>query len=113
VPGEAGPWNNRLVQLADRVHLVNDGTPDHKAVREFNVLASPLLWNNIGSMISEGPAFPTYDVKTQVYPTYWIYSGLQLVNINHQAPDPLGNFNLKPYPPGPPFPPYIPAGENP
>ena len=107
-PGEPGPANERFVVTDTEIHQINDGTPDFMAVNAFNVLMAPLIWNNIGSKVKFGiSTLSTGDVKNQVYPTYNIYRTLSLIDQRDQAPEPSGNFNLTPYPPGPPYPPYI------
>ena len=98
----------RFVVTDTEIHQINDGTPDFMAVNAFNVLMAPLIWNNIGSKVKFGiSTLSTGDVKNQVYPTYNIYRTLSLIDQRDQAPEPSGNFNLTPYPPGPPYPPYI------
>lgn len=105
IPGNAGPSNNICAeQNNDTVHCVNDGTPDSPAVASFNTLAQPLKWNDIGSRISEGVPYNTsFALATQVYPTYFVYENLNrnAGKTRTQAPQPIGNFNLNPYPPGP------------
>ena len=105
VPGNAGPNNNICAERNDdTVHCVNDGTPDSPAVAAFNTLAQPLKWNDIGSRISEGVPYNTsFALATQVYPTYFVYENLNRNGgkTRTQAAQPIGNFNLNPYPPGP------------
>ena len=118
VPGVAGPQNNNCMITIDQYALVNDGTPASAAVRAFDSLLYPLKWNDIGSQIDEGIQFdrnPTqapsiglqaYNVKNQVYPTYYIYERLNdgayyLMKVVQQAKNPSDNFNVNPYPPGP------------
>jgi hypothetical protein len=107
-PGEAGPANERFVVTDTEIHQINDGTPEHMAVAAFNTLMTPRIWNNIGSKVMFSlAALSAGDVKNQLYPTYNIYVTKSIVALRDQAPDPSGNFNTTPYPPGPPYPPYI------
>jgi hypothetical protein len=108
--GQYGPNNGQVLMLGgDTVHVINDGSPDIPAVLAFDNLAQPLMWNNIGSKIAFGvPYGASYDIKTQKYPTYYVYEDYVRIfsRTVPQAPNPIDNFNLNPYPPGPA--PYIP-----
>ena len=100
--GAAGPNEGRRGTLSNNTFLINDGTPTGLAVRAFNTLADPLKWNHIGSRIEFSPSFGTDGmVFNQVYPTYYIFRNLTLIDTRPQAPNPIGNFNATPYPPGP------------
>jgi len=108
-PGQAGPAEGTLERSADNrtIYAINDGSPEVPAVAVFNVLEYPLKWSNIGSRIEQGVGFGAgYGVFSQVYPTYYIYQNLQLVEVRDQAASPSQNFNNDPYPPGPA--PFIP-----
>jgi len=102
-PGSAGPANGKYsVANSDTAFLINDGTPTSIAVSAFNTLADPLKWSNIGSRIELGAAVGTnFQIFTQVYPTYWVFDQLSRVQTIPQAPAPIGNFSLTPYPPTP------------
>jgi len=105
--GEAGPNEGRQDTLADRAYLINDGTPTSIAVSGFNTLADPLKWSHIGSRIELSVQNGTEgEVFVQVYPTYYVFKNLMLINTIPQAPNPIGNFSTTPYPPGPA--PFIP-----
>lgn len=108
--GQYGTNNGQVFTLGgDTVHVINDGSPDIPAVLAFDNLAQPLKWNNIGSKIAFGvPYGASYDLKTQKYPTYYVYEDYVRIfsKTVPQAPNPIDNFNLNPYPPGPA--PYIP-----
>jgi hypothetical protein len=101
--GAAGPANGKYAVVnSDTAFLINDGTPTSVAVSAFDTLADPLKWSNIGSRIEVGSALGTgFEVFTQVYPTYWVFENLGRVRVIPQAPAPIGNFSLAPYPPGP------------
>jgi hypothetical protein len=110
--GVDGPWNGGIFyeDSYTTVHHVNDGTPAGLAVSMFNTLMTPLSWSDIGSKIAEGPKYgESYDIATQVYPTYYIYEKLirNAAKTKYQAADPSQNFSLNPYPPGPA--PFIPS----
>jgi hypothetical protein len=109
VPGEAGvPWNGQFIVRDTEIHQINDGTPDSFATNGLNTLTRPLLWSHIGSKIQFTlSAGITGDVTNQVYPTYSKFRNKSLYSVDPQAPEPIMNFSLTPFPPGPPFPPYI------
>ncbi len=100
LPGEGGPNNDAYrVRNSNESHHVNEGSPDFLAVLDFNTLAAPLKWNDIGSRIVESVALGTgKQIVVQVYPTYNIYTNLtQQDSPIPQAPAPIGNFNTNPY----------------
>ncbi len=106
-PGEGGLANEREVSLSNKTSLINDGTPAGHAVSAFDALMYPLKWNHIGSRIEFGISYGALKrVYNQVYPTYYLFDNRVLTGTRHQAPEPVGNFNTNPYPPGPA--PYIP-----
>jgi len=98
--GVPGPKNNYLALTnGNTTQLVNEGSPDSKAVAAFNTLGYPLKWNDIGSRIVLSVALGTgKQVVAQVYPTYNIYTNGQQADAPIvQAPQPIQNFNLNPY----------------
>jgi len=105
-PGQAGPRNGPPpVIMADRVSLINDGSPDTGAIRAFNTLTgkgvpSPVFWENIGSQVrftSVGGPSPATTL-VQPYPTYYEYRNGRRVNVTPQAATPLAHFYTNPYP---------------
>jgi hypothetical protein len=106
-PGQAGPANSKYTAFVggpvDHVSLINDGSPTKAGINAYNDLsgnlASPVLWENIGSEILftwNGGTAPT--TKVQPYPTYYVYRNGTLVSTFAQAPSPLANFAVNPYP---------------
>jgi hypothetical protein len=97
--GVPGPANGSFDFHPDVAFQVNDGTPASLAVAAFNTLAAPWEWSNIGSRIELGPSLGSGNrVVPQVYPTYFVFENLSKTDTIPQAPEPIGNFTLTPYP---------------
>jgi len=115
-PGQYGPNNYRGGKFGSgapsdpfRYVNINDGSPDMSGVEVLNVLmgnnlpASGLLparfWENIGDQIHfELDDSPTPTIRTQPYPTYYIYLNGSFFDARPQASSPTGNFVDSPYP---------------
>jgi hypothetical protein len=104
-PGTAGPINGKLKNDATEWSLINEGSPDSKAVAAFNTLASPgkVTWNDIGSRITFSAGQTSAKIDAQLYPTYNVYvidddGILQLQSQHPQAAQPIQNFTNPSYP---------------
>ncbi len=108
--GQAGPANGPPPVASPtntRDSVINDGSPDDKAIRAFDTLTgkdlpagvTAVFWENIGTRISfNAGGGPAPNVVVQPYPTYYEYHNGKLVTTTPQAASPLGNFQTNPYP---------------
>jgi hypothetical protein len=106
-PGQAGPLNGPSAPLlqANRISLVNDGSPDPGAVEAFNTLmgkdvdpAIPKFWENIGSRITFTAGSAASERVYQPYPTYEVFVNGRYSQTFFQAADPIEQFQTNPYP---------------
>jgi hypothetical protein len=110
-PGQAGPLNGAQSTTSSLMEMINEGSPDPAPVRAFDTLmggtltdpplsgASPVFWENIGSVITvlaSGGTSPR--VQVQPYPTYYVYVNGKFDRSAPQAADPSSVFVSNPYP---------------
>lgn len=103
LPGQAGPFNGRILRGAAGIGQVNDGSPEAPAIRLFNTLmgkgvSRPVFWENIGSQIRFTTRGTAPVIFLQPYPTYSIFRNGRLVSVDPEAREPGENFYPKPYP---------------